>query len=51
MSVQKMKFVTLTGPVDSFDEVVRHCIIDLLVANSTESWPSVGKYTPVIPGV
>ena len=28
MSVQKMKFVTLTGPVDSFDEVVRHCIID-----------------------
>lgn len=23
-----MKFVTLTGPVDSFDEVVRHCIID-----------------------
>jgi V/A-type H+-transporting ATPase subunit I len=28
MSVQKMKVVTLTGPVDSFDEVVRHCIID-----------------------
>lgn len=28
MSVQTMKFVTLTGPVDSFDEVVRHCIID-----------------------
>lgn len=28
MSVQKMKLVTLTGPVDSFDEVVRHCIID-----------------------
>ncbi len=28
MSVQKMKFVTLTGPADSFDEVVRHCIID-----------------------
>lgn len=28
MSVQKMKFVTLTGPVDRFDDVVRHCIID-----------------------
>lgn len=28
MSVQKMKFITLTGPMDSFDEAVRHCIID-----------------------
>ncbi len=28
MSVQKMKFVTLTGPVDQFDEVVRRCVID-----------------------
>lgn len=28
MSVQTMKFITLTGPVDAFDEVVRHCIID-----------------------
>lgn len=28
MSVQKMKFVTLTGPADSYDEVVRQCIID-----------------------
>lgn len=28
MSVQKMKLITLTGPADCFDEVVRHCIID-----------------------
>lgn len=28
MSVQAMKFVTLTGPVGEFDQVVRACILD-----------------------
>ena len=28
MSVQPMKFVTITGPVEAFDQVVRDCVID-----------------------
>lgn len=28
MSVQTMKFVTLTGPADAYDRVVRACVID-----------------------
>lgn len=28
MSVQSMKFVTITGPLDQFDQVVRACVID-----------------------
>lgn len=28
MSVQPMKFVTITGPVERFDQVVRSCVID-----------------------
>ena len=28
MSVQPMKFITVTGPIEQFDQVVRACIID-----------------------
>lgn len=28
MSVQPMKFITMTGPLEKFDEMVRSCIID-----------------------
>ena len=28
MSVQPMKFVTITGPIEGFDQVVRSCVID-----------------------
>ena len=28
MSVQAMKFVTVTGPRKEFDQVVRRCIVD-----------------------
>lgn len=28
MSVESMKFITITGPVEEFDRVVRRCIID-----------------------